>query len=160
MEEWSKQIISQLDENLEGVKRRDIRFYRVDELKRNIERVGSFSKSCPYCEKEKLNISEITKKINEAIQVPGKSRREYDRLISRLASHMQKAHGFFSPYYFTYLFSFFGMVAGLLAGYLLLRLFPEYNLAMLSAGFVAGLITGYTWGSKRDNKIRSLKKLM
>lgn len=160
MEEWSKQTISQIEEITKDIKQRDIRFYRVEEFKRNIERVGEFSKSCPYCEKEKINIAAIVEKLDEAIDVPGKTRREYDRIISRLSGHMQKNHGFFTPYYYAYLFSFFGMIAGILAGYLLMRIFPAYNWEALSAGFVAGLITGYVWGSKKDSKIRHSKKLM
>ena len=160
MEEWSKQTISQLDEKTKKIKQRDIRFYRVDELKRNIERVGEFSKNCPHCEKEKINIAAIVEKMEEAIEVPGKTRREYDRTISRLSDHMQKHHGFYTPYYYTYLFSFFGIVAGLLPGYLLMRLFPAHDWTMLSAGIVAGLITGYAWGNIRDGRIRSSKKLM
>ena len=160
MEEWSKQTISQLDEKTKNVKQRDIRFYRVEEFKRNIERVGEFSTSCPYCEKEKINIAAIVDKMDVAIEVPGKTRREYDRAISRLSGHMKKNHGFFTPYYFSYLFSFFGMVAGLLVGYILMRFFPDHDWAMLSAGFVAGLFTGYIWGTKKDNKIRHSKMLM
>lgn len=160
MEEWSKHTISELNEKTKNIKRRDLRFYRVDEFKRNIERVGEFSGTCPYCDKEKINIAAIVDKMNEAIEIPGKSRREYDRAISRLSGHMQKHHGFYAPYYYTYLFSFFGMVAGLLLGYLLMKLFPAYNYAMLSAGFVAGLITGYFWGGNKDSKIRSSKKIM
>ena len=160
MEEWSKQIIALLDEKTKNVKQRDIRFYRVEEFKRNIKRVGEFSNSCPYCEKEKLDIAAIVEKMDEAIDVPGKTRREYDRAISRLSGHMQKNHGLFTPYYFTYLFSFFGMVAGILSGYILMRLFPAHDWAMLSAGFVAGLMTGYFWGNAKDKIIRHSKKLM
>ena len=160
MEKWAAQIISEVDEKLKDTRQRDLRFFRVDEFKRNVVRAGDFSGSCPVCEKEKLNIAEITQKSDEAVNVPGKSRREYDRLINRLASHMQKNHGFFTPFYFTYLLSFFGMVAGLLLGYFLMKLFPAYNWAMLSAGFVAGLITGYVWGIKKDRQIREFKKLM
>ncbi len=160
MADWVKNTITRVDDKLTGIKQRDLRFYRVDEFKRNIERIGDFSKSCPFCEKEKIYISEIVSKLDEAINVPGKSRREYDRLIGSLASHMQKVHGYFPPFHFTYLFSFFGMVAGLLFGYLLMRLFPELNWAMLSAGFAAGLIAGYFVGVKKDGKIRIQKKLM
>lgn len=160
MDDWSKQLISQLDESLQGIKQRDLRFFRIEEFKRNIERVGHLSKSCPACEKEKLNIAEINGKINEAIQVPGKSRREYDRIISRLSTHIQKVHGFFPPFYFTYLLSFFGMVAGLLLGYLLMIIFPAWDWMMLTLGFVAGLFAGYVWGIRKDAKVRLHKKLM
>lgn len=160
MEGWAEKTIAILDKKTEGTKQRDLRFYRVDELKRNIRRAGDFSTNCSFCKKEKKNIDDMVKKADEAIHVPGQSRRKYDRLIGRLASHMQKEHGFFTPYYFSYLFSFFGMVIGLLAGYFLMKLFPAHDWALLSAGFIAGLATGYFLGTRKDYKIRSAGKLM
>lgn len=160
MEAWSQQTITKLDEKTKNIKRRDIRFYRVEEFKRNIERVGDFSKNCPHCEKEKIVIAAVVEKMDEAIEVPGKNRRKYDRAISRLSGHMQKNHGYFTPYYFTYLFSFFGIIAGILMGYILMLLFPAHDWTMLSAGVVAGLISGYAWGASKDSKIRYSKKLM
>lgn len=160
MKDWAEQMNLQLDEKMQGIKQRDLRFFRIEEFKRNIIRVGVFSENCSVCEKEKLNIADIGRRIDEAIKVPGQSRREYDRVIGRLSSHMQKVHGFFPPFYYTYLFSFFGMVAGLLLGYLLMKIFPAWNWIMLASGFVAGLLAGYVWGNKKDAIIRSQKKLM
>ena len=81
-----------------------------------------------------------------AINTPGQPRREYDRLIGKLNSHMQKQHGFYAPFYFTYLFAFFGMVGGIVMGYFLLKIIPAHGWALLSFGFVAGLVTGYIIG--------------
>lgn len=160
MGNWATKTNNIIDSKLEGTKEKDLRFYRVDEFKRNIERVDSFSKSCPYCHKQMSDISAAADKIEEAVHIPGHTRREYDRLISRLALHMQKEHGFYTPFHFVYLFSFFGMVTGLVLGYLLLKLFPAYDWVMLGIGFSAGLITGYVWGGIKDNKIRAEKRLM
>jgi len=160
MGNWATKTKETIDEKLKDTKEKEIRFYRVDELKRNIERVDSFSQSCPFCQKQKIDITDTVKNINEAIHLPGQTRRDYDRLISRLSMHMQKAHGFYTPFYFAYLYSFFGMVAGLVLGYLLLRLFPDYDWTMLTIGFSIGLVTGYIWGNIKDNKIRANKKLM
>ncbi len=160
MEKWSSEIISKIDSSLAGTKERDLRFFRVDEFKRNIQRVDEFSAHCPFCQKQKQEIAECVEKIEEAINFPGQPRRNYDRLISRLSNHMQKEHGFFTPYYFSYLFSFFGMVAGIVLGYILQKIVPAYNWEMLIIGFSIGLITGYFWGTAKDNKIRSEKRLM
>lgn len=160
MEKWNTEIKTRLDKKLEGAKQRDIRFFRIEEFKRNIERVEKFSSSCPYCKKQQMYISEIANKIDEAVNIPGKARRDYDKLISQLASHMQKEHGYYAPFYYTYLYSFLGIVAGMVTGYLLMKVLPQYNWALLSFGFVAGLIIGYAWGSQKDSTIRSSKKLM
>lgn len=160
MENWAEQINGKIDKKLAGTKEKEIRFFRVGELKRNISRAETFSAGCLFCRAQKDEIAGIVEKIDEAIHVPGPARREYDRIISRLSSHMQKEHGFFAPYYFSYLYSFFGMVAGLVAGYLLMRLLPEYNWVMLSAGFSAGLVVAYFLGAGKDKKVRDEKKLM
>lgn len=160
MNNWAEKINAIIDSKLKGTKEKEIRFYRIDEFKRNITRIDSFSSSCPFCNKRKMDIADQVEKIDEAINVPGKTRREYDRLISKLSTHMQKEHGFYTPYHFAYLYSFFGMVAGLLLGYLLLKLFPSYDWAMLSLGFSVCLIVSYVWGTIKDNKIRAGKRLM
>ncbi len=160
MAEWESELNSKIDEKLKDAKKRDVRFFRIDEFKRNIKRADSFSTSCPYCLKQKIYITEMVNNIEEAVNKPGKTRRDYDRLISQLANHMQKEHGFYAPFYFTYLYAFLGMVAGVVAGYLLMKLLPQFNWAMLSLGFVAGLIAGYVRGMSKDSAVRSSKKLM
>ncbi len=98
--------------------------------------------------------------IYEAVEVPGKSRRDFDRLISRLARHMQKEHGFFAPYYFSYLYSFIGILAGLTIGFALFKLFPLYGELLLSACVMIGIVGSYLTGSRKDNIIRNSKKIM
>ena len=160
MKNWSTKITETIDIKLKGTREKDIRFYRIDEFKRNIIRVETFSKSCPFCQQQKIYIAEVADKIDEAVNVPGNTRREYDRLISRLSKHIQKEHGFYAPYYFSYLYSFFGIIAGLILGYLLMKINPEFSVEMLSIGFIIGLIPSYVWGFVKDKKVRSAKKLM
>jgi len=160
MENWATEITDKIDIKLKGTRDKEIRFYRIDEFKRNIARVDSFSKSCPFCQQQKIYIAEVVDKIDEAVNVPGKTRREYDRLISHLSKHIQKEHGFYAPYYFSYLYSFFGIIAGLILGYALMKITPEYSVEMLSIGFIIGLLPSYVWGFVKDKKVRSEKKLM
>jgi hypothetical protein len=157
---WAEQIISKIDVDLEKSREKDIRFFRIDEFKRNITRVDDFSASCPFCLKQKIDVAEITAKIEEAIEVPGNSRREYDRLISRLGKHMQKEHGFYAPFYFSYLYAFGGILAGSVIGFILYKLFSEHGQVLFSASFVIGIIAAYFAGSRKDNLIRSAKKIM
>ncbi len=160
MQNWAIEITNSIDSKLEGTRDKDIRFYRIDEFKRNIARVETFSKSCAFCAQQKISITEVVDKIDEAINVPGQTRREYDRLISRLSTHIQKEHGFFTPFHFSYRYSFVGMVAGLIIGYVLINFNPGFWVEMLSIGFIIGLIPSYFLGSMKDNKIRRAKKLM
>ncbi|MCF6356200.1 MAG: hypothetical protein L3J54_00215 [Draconibacterium sp.] len=160
MENWATEIKNTIDTKLKGTRDKEIRFYRIDEFKRNITRVDSFSKSCPFCQQQKIYVAEVVDKIDEAVHVPGQTRREYDRLISKLSKHIQKEHGFYTPYYFAYIYSFFGIVGGLILGYVLTKINHEFRIEMLSVGFIVGLIPTYVWGSIKDKKVRSEKRLM
>uniref|UniRef100_UPI0032168B93 hypothetical protein n=1 Tax=uncultured Draconibacterium sp. TaxID=1573823 RepID=UPI0032168B93 len=160
MESWSEKILTQIDTKLEGANEKDLRFFRIDEFKRNITRVNSFSNTCPQCKTEMQHIAETAADINEAINNVGRKRRDYDRLISRLSKHMQKEHGFYAPYYFTYMYSFLGIIIGAIVGYFLIKINPEFKLELFCTGFAIGLLPTYIAGYIKDKKIRSAKKLM
>ena len=160
MENWAEEIIKIIDSKLEGTREKDIRFFRIDEFKRNLTRIDTFSKRCSSCHNEQKNISEISDKIDEAVNVPGKSRREYDRIISKISKHIRKEHGYYTPYFFSYNYSFWGIIIGFIIGFLLLKIAPEYIFEMISIGFISGLIPAYILGSVKDKKIRSEKRLM
>lgn len=159
-ENWASEMTAKVDESLVNARDKDIRFFRVDEFKRNIKRVGEFSTSCGFCNKQKIDVADAVESISEAIDVPGATRRGYDRLISRLSVHMRKEHGFYPPFYFSYVYSFFGFASGTFIGYLMFLLIPANPEAMFSIGFALCLVVGYIWGSKKDHKIRFEKKLM
>lgn len=160
MEDWTSQMVSAIDEKLKDARPSDLRFFRVEEFKRNVERTATFSGKCPVCTKQQINIKQVVENIDQAIATPGKVRREYDRLINILASHMQKEHGYFTPNHFTYRHSFYGMLIGSVTGFLLMMLFSENNYAYLSGGFSVGLLLGYIYGGQKDRKIRDKKMLM
>ena len=160
MGNWAEEINSKIDFNLEKSREKDKRFFRVDEFKRNITRIDDFAGSCSFCLKHKIDIIEQAETIYEAIEVPGKSRREYDRLISQLSRHMQKEHGFYTPFHFSYLYAFIGILTGLIIGFILNKLFPGNGEALFSICFVIGIITAYIAGSRKDSQIRTAKKIM
>ena len=160
MGNWSEELHNKIDEQLSGCRDKDLRFFRIDEFKRNISRVDDFSGNCPECQKVRVNITEAVDTIGKAVNHVGKQRRNYDRLISRLSKHMQKKHGFYAPYYFTYLISFFGVIGGSVLGYLLMQLNADIKLELFLIGISIGLLPTYIWGYLKDKKIRKEKRLM
>ena len=160
MKSWSEEINSQIDSKLEGVNDKDKRFFRIEEFKRNITRIDSFSCNCTTCKNEQQNIQEAVETIDEAINNLGPKRKTYDKLISRLSKHIQKEHGFYTPYYFTYYYSFFGLLCGAILGYFLMEFNPQLKLELFCLGIAIGLLPTYVWGYLKDKKVRSQKKLM
>lgn len=160
MGNWSDNLKEKIDKQLKETRDKDLRFFRIDEFKRNISRVDDFSNSCPVCKKEQINITEAVNTIDQAVHHISQQRRNYDRLITRLSKHMQKEHGFYAPYYFTYLISFFGIIGGSILGYLLMQINPAIKLELFLIGFSIGLLPTYIWGHLKDKKIRAEKRLM
>lgn len=160
MENWASEINQQIDDKLKKAKEKDLRFFRVEEFKRNINRTDEFAAGCPVCRNQKHDISNTIEYLLEAIEVPGESRRKYDSLINRLSKHMQKEHGFYPPFYHSYIYAFWGLVAGGILGFLLSQIFPLLWETMFSVSFAAGIVATYFVGSVKDKKIRLAKKIM
>lgn len=160
MENNTQEILRVMDQKLEGTPEEKIRFFRVDELKRNIERAGRFAPECEGCRQFIPEADAMAERIGEAMAVPGEARRELDRLIFRLSNHMMKEHGFYPVNHFSFRCSMWGIFLGLAAGYLLekLVLAPEYWLP--ATGLILGLFTGQILGRLRDQRIHSAQMSM
>lgn len=161
MENWAEKMNADIDEKLKGARDKDLRFFRIGEFKRNVSRIEGFSNSCPVCRNLKHDTEFNVATIDIAVGSPGKTRREYDKLISRIASHIKKEHGFLPPYYFTYLYSFFGVAGGIFFGFFLVKTAPMQSAeAMATIGFVVALLVAYFLGRAKDKQIRASKKIM
>ncbi|WP_423129293.1 hypothetical protein [Gaoshiqia sp. Z1-71] len=161
MSSWYSQFEQELLSGLEQIKSRDLRFFRVEEFLRNARRVDEFSDSCRDCHTLQYDIEKQKNTVAGAIRVPGKERRAYDRLQSRLNSHMRNVHGFYPPFYFTYLHSFLWTLALGVISLLVSLLFPGADIfAFLAPAFAVGVVTGQLVGGKKDRKIRSTNKLL
>ncbi len=153
-------LISTMEEQLAGAEEKKLRFFRLDELKRNIRRIGHYAPACEVCHLFYPEAEATATHIGEAVNVPGVERRELDRLIFRLSNHMMKDHGYFPKYHFRYRFTIIGIFAGVLAGILLYALFPSTGWILPAAGLIAGLVTGQVMGRMRDRKIKAQNKVM
>ncbi len=161
MNKWDENVLTQMEKSLSGAREKDLRFFRIDELRRNIGRVGHFSDNCHQCRSFKGQIESVLVHVEEAVNVPGYHRRELDRLIARLSRHMMLAHNYYPPYHFNYLYTTYGLLAGLALSMAVIFLvnsrYGELSAALL---FIISLLAGQIIGAKKDRKIRSEKRLM
>ena len=154
-------LISDIEEKLAGTEERKLRFFRLEELKRNIIRLGKYGAECEICPQFIPETESLTSHICEAVNVPGNERRELDRLIFRLSHHMIRHHGYYPAYYFGFRYSILGIFAGMVAGFLLSKVISTGNEMLLPmAGLVTGLFTGQILGRIRDKKVRDSGKVM
>jgi hypothetical protein len=160
MENWADNVLKDMEQRLLGTREKDLRFFRIDELRRNIRRVDEFAHKCDTCRHLKVESESALIHVNEAVNVPGSHRRELDRVVARLSRHMMKVHKFYPPWYFNYLYSFYGIAVGSLAGFLLVIAIPSRPWELMAAGFVTGIIVGQLLGGSKDRKIRGDERLM
>ena len=151
----------QINQQLEGLNERDLRFFRTAEFSRMALRAEEFANSCPVCRRHQDQINEILPHLRNAILTPGRDRRKLDQVSSAIALHQRKTHGYFPPYYHNYLYSFAGTVAGALIGFLIALLVNSQNLwFFIVPCLIAGLLAGQVTGGKKDATIRARKKIL
>lgn len=158
---WLSETEELFREKLQGIPEKDVRFYRLEEFWRNIQRLDRFADECPVCRQKHEEVRETIQVMNDAVKYPGKTRRRFDRTLSALSSHMTEEHGFFPPYYNTYRWSALGMPAGAFLGALIdLSLFQGQKWGFIIGGTIIGLLVGYVFGGRKDNDLRTRKKLL
>lgn len=160
MENWADKVLVDMQERLTGTKVQDLRFFRIDELRRNIKRIDEYSASCSECSRFKSDIDASLHYMHEAVYNPGKSRRKLDHLVGQVAKHMKKEHQVYPPWYFNYNYSLYGIIVGGLLGVILFLVFPTKSWETIGGGFFAGLLIGQIIGGKKDRKVREENRLM
>lgn len=161
MNNWYDKIENQISDQLKGTREKDLRFFRIEEYLRMAKRVEAFASSCRACNSFKYEIEKTAGTVGKAVTSPGRSRKMYDHLLGKLSKHMQKQHGFYPPFYFTYLLSVLYALIASLSAFVLRFLFSETDKWLfIIPAFILGLVSGNLRGAKKDSKIRSSKKLL
>lgn len=161
MGNWYSEFEKGITQKLKGTKDRDLRFFRIEEFMRIAERVDNFSSTCRECKSFKFEIDKQKDSLSKALKSPGRERREYDKLHSGMSKHMQKVHGFYPPFYFTYLYAAIWSVLLISFSLLFWLFFSSITIwAFLTPAFAIGVITGQIIGGKKDRKIRLGNKLL
>lgn len=160
MQNWAENVLKEMEQRLSGTREKDMRFFRIDELRRNIKRIDDYAPDCDICRNLKNETEIVLAHVNEAVNVPGSHRRELDRLMARLARHMMKVHRYYPPYYFNYLYSFYGITSGSLLGLSVVLMIPSKPWELVAAGFILGIIIGQFYGGKKDRIVRRNDRLM
>lgn len=161
MENWYPEFEKSLVSQLQQAKPSDLRFFRMEEFFRNAERIGSLAATCRQCESLRLELDQLKSEVGKAVMNPGPERRRLDGLQSRINDHLRKRHGFYPPYYHSYMQSVYWTLSLMALAFVLTYLFPGLDKAVFySPAFAVGVITGQVIGGKRDRKIRENNKTL
>lgn len=152
---WLGTFNEHLSRENEKISPRDARFFHVERFSRIAEIVNQQSGSCQSCSDLGYQLLEMSEKLGDMINGSGRDLRQYENLLESSASHLRDAHGYYPPFYFNYLYNFYGFAAGLAVGISLFFLFPDWNAYQVlllppAIGFLAGQLAG----RKKDNRLR------
>jgi len=161
MEKWYPQFEKKLVDQLQGAKAGDLRFFRIEEYFRNAERVDNLAAHCRDCQSFRHEMDSTADQIGKAVAHPGHERRQLDDLQAKLNDHLRKSHGFYPPYYHTYMQSIYWTVGLMALAFIFTLLFPLLDKAIFySPAFAVGVVTGQIIGGRRDRKIRESDKIL
>lgn len=160
---WTELIQTEIDHQVDKyISVRDYRFYQIGKLKDIAERLELYQgKNCLECKHFKKDLEDVVAKLNERINGSGAKRREYEIKVEKMRKHLQEKHHVYPANYFAYLFAFRFMVGGLLLGIVgsfAVFNFFEWHLVVVCWGL--GMISGYFYGSRKDNLVRQSGKLL
>lgn len=158
---WYKKIENQIMDQNERLHKKDFRFYHVDTLLQISKKIDEFSVDCPTCKQLKPNIEEISENLYGYLKGDVSSRKNYETKLEELNTHLRKVHKIYPKQFNLSLYSFVGVVAGLLIGWLIALLIDKTFLKQgLIIGFTFGLIIGRVYGKLKDNQLKKENRFL
>ncbi len=151
---WYKKIEKTIIEEDKKLHKNDFKFYQVESFLRIAKKVDQFAPECKTCSNYKIDSEELTENLFDYLKGDVNSRRNYENKLDVMNKHLRKEHSIYPKQYFISLYSFFGLVSGLLLGALIaFATIPGFLKQSLLFGFVVGLFVGRIWGKIKDKKL-------
>lgn len=148
---WYKKIEKSIVEETEKLYKNDFKFYQVDTFLKIAKKTDQFSGQCSTCKGFKSEQEELAENLFEYLKGDVKSRRNYEKKLDIMNSHLRKEHNIRPKQFYISLYSFLGVVGGLALGAAVAYLtIPGFIKQSLLFGFVSGLFIGRVWGKIKD----------
>ncbi len=148
---WYNKIQLQVEERMENLHKKDFKFYRVDYFLSLAQKVDELSSSCIECKMLKQKIENTTNNLDTLLSGEIALRKEYELKLDEIEKHVRKVHGVYPKQYFLYLYTFVGVLTGIVLGFLISKITNFVDIkAGLIFGFTIGLIFGRVWGHYKE----------
>lgn len=158
-EEISELIEEQLQKG--GIRNGDFKFYNVERLIRIADMLDYHEAKCQDCRYHKKELNELAGNLHYYLNTSNKTRKTFEQKHDRLASHLKKQHGVVTAGYSMHLHTFFGILLGLVAGYLATFMQGGETMKLgLLIGAAAGLILGRSYGMRIEARKRKANKVL
>ncbi len=159
IKKWSDQMAEKIDDNANRyLSVRDYRFYQIEKLKK-IARLIEQQKDCSLCENLKQELEQIVDEMNRLINQSGTNRSEYENRVEALVEHLNKQHGVYRMYHFTYRYSTYAVLIAIVIGFLLsFAIYQQLEGMLFLVSIALGILAGNILGAKKDSICRKEKR--
>ncbi len=157
---WINEIEQNIDNQKANIYYRDLRFYQVDRFIKMAKLIDEYSSHCAECKNNKEIVGDVAKDFGLYLGGNLSRRKQYERHYDSIDKHLKKIHGHYAPQYFLSLYSFAGMVFGILPGALFYFLSPGNWVYYLSVCVMVSVFIARQFGKKKDNIIKKAGKLL
>lgn len=157
---WKEESLDLLTQQRETVHKNDQAFYQFNRFEEIIGRLDEFAENCAECRDLQTEMTAYLPKVSEWINGGAKGKRQYEKLQEKQLKHLKEAHGIYPYSYHVSRYSFIGILAGLVAGFAFASIFTQYFHPMWISFTIAGMIISNIIGTRKDMKLRRLKKVI
>ena len=152
--DWYKDFFERLEKSKNEISKSDFRFYNFSHLPLIAKKTLEYCDKCDQCKSNINSLDELSRNFKHYLNSTINNRKEFDTKLNAITKHLRKEHQIRFAFYYSSLYSFTGLLAGLLAGglFLLFLPVPDSHLILLLSAFL-GLAAGRIAGYLKDKKI-------
>jgi hypothetical protein len=89
---WLNNTLESIAAYKQTFNKKDTKKYKLDFLARMAKRIADLSQECEECQKFQSDISKLAQALGGLIQSSKEEKKNYDRKIKEITSHLQKKH--------------------------------------------------------------------
>lgn len=91
---WLNNTLEGFAAHKQTLSKKDTKKYKLDYLTRVTKRIADLSKECGECQKFQGDITKLTQDLGGLVQSSKEEKKNYDRKLKEITSHLQKKHNF------------------------------------------------------------------
>lgn len=158
MSEWTENFENELKIQINKVERLKVGYINVRLLNNLAKKIDLLSPQCSTCKAYKKEFELILPDVVTRIEEP-EFRNSYESTLVEVSEHLKKKHGFSKEGYYKSLYTFIGIVIGLVVAFLSSYFVVDRDVyTFFFYGGLIGVAIGYFVGLAKDKKIKAAGK--
>jgi len=157
---WITEVEESIENQKDKIYYRDIKFYKIDRFFKMAKLCDLHSSQCVECEKNKEIVGVLAKDLAGYLSGNMANRRHYEKHYESIDKHLKLIHGYYVQDYYLSLYTFWGLVLGMLPGALFYFFSQDNWVYYFSGSVMLFVFIARQFGRKKDNQIKKAGKIL